>query len=256
MRLLLHTSCRFPATVNRPHPDWLHLHPGKCESVCVHWLVHLSWTLFGVQIFFLLSFEGIEGENREGGQAPEKEREYEPRMKKKIRQNFFPQRLLPLSLLPSLPSLFSHLPLFSSPCYFLLRSTPRRAALLGGSPPSAALVPPHAGNNSHPPKDPELLEGSASRRTSLHLPPPPAVSSGRRGSLLHVPCAHLFPPLVPGWRAVKMQTEDKENESVCPEWLHMGGKWMEKERRQGRGPYQVQKIKNSPQHSSVHLKSL
>lgn len=39
---LLHTSCLFTATVNGLHPDWLHLHPGKCDSVCVRWLVHVS----------------------------------------------------------------------------------------------------------------------------------------------------------------------------------------------------------------------
>lgn len=38
-------------------------------------------------------------------------------------------------------SLHSHLPLFFSPCYFLLKITPRRGTLLGGSPPSTALVP-------------------------------------------------------------------------------------------------------------------
>lgn len=217
-------------------------------------------------MFLLLSFEGVEGENREAGRAPEKKREYEPGMKKEEDRTFFHSgsSLLPPSLPSSLspsfhPSIPPSLPpstVLPPPIIFLpvLLSSeihPEASSSPGWlAPPSTALVTPHAGNNSRPPKDPELLEGSASRRLP---PPPPTVSSVCWGSLLHVPCAHLFPPLVPGWRAAKMQMEDKENERVCPERLHMRGKWREKDRRQGLGPNQAPKTKNSPQNSRVQF---
>lgn len=130
----------------------------------------------------------------------------------------------PSFLHPSLPSLFSHLPLFSSPCYFLLRSTPRRAALLGGSPPSAALVPPHAGNNSRPLKNPELLDALASRRTSLRLLlPSPAGAKACSSTCRALTFSHRS-CLVGVWRRDIRRT--KTMRGFWPKQLHKVGKWM------------------------------
>lgn len=119
--------------------------------------------------------------------ASEKERKAFGEMGKTGENNFSQQQPPTHRSFPS--SSCSHLPLFSSPCYFLLKIAPRRGALLGGSPPERRPCSSHAGNNlSLLQKNQKLLEGSTSHTSSSSSSHGPGFLPGcRRSMRLHVP---------------------------------------------------------------------